>query len=65
MEGSVHSNLRYNPGIRLEVMNKTTKNLSQDSRSPGRDINRVSSEYEVEVLTTLSRRFVLWFRSET
>jgi hypothetical protein len=30
-------NLRYYPGICLEGLRKTKKNLSQDSRSPGRD----------------------------
>jgi hypothetical protein len=30
-------------------------NLSQDRRSPGRDLNPESSEYEVGVLTTRSR----------
>jgi hypothetical protein len=30
--------LRYSPGIYLEGLRKTTKNLSQYSRCPGRDL---------------------------
>jgi hypothetical protein len=33
------------------------KNLSQDTRSPGRDMNLVLPEYEAGVLTTRPRRF--------
>jgi hypothetical protein len=39
-------NLRYYPGICLEGLRKTTKNLSQDNRSPGRDLNPGPPEYE-------------------
>jgi hypothetical protein len=44
-------NLRYYPGICLEGLRKTTKNLSQDSRSP--------PEYEAGELTTQLQRSVL------
>jgi hypothetical protein len=43
------------PGI-LEVLRKTVKNLSQDSRSPGWDINSGPPDYEAGVLTTRLRR---------
>jgi hypothetical protein len=46
------------PGIRLKGLRETTKNLSQDRRSPGRDLNPEPPEYEAEVLTTRSRRSV-------
>jgi hypothetical protein len=42
--------LRYYPGIVVESLRKITKNLSQDSRSPGRDLNPGPPEYESEVL---------------
>jgi hypothetical protein len=45
-------NLRYYSGICLEGLRKTTKNLSQDSRSPGRDLDPGPPEYEAGVLTT-------------
>jgi hypothetical protein len=45
-------NLRYYPKIQLEGLRKTTKNLSQDSRSQGRDLNLGPPKYEVGVLTT-------------
>jgi hypothetical protein len=44
-------NLRYYPGICVEGLRKTMKNLSQDSRSPGRDLNPGHPEYEAGVLT--------------
>jgi hypothetical protein len=34
------------PSIFLEGLRKTTKNLSHDSRSPGRDLNTGPPEYE-------------------
>jgi hypothetical protein len=49
---------RYYPGISLEGLRKTTKNLNEDSRSPGRNLNLKSPEYE-EVLTTQTRRLVI------
>jgi hypothetical protein len=51
--------LRYYPSIRLEGLRKITKSLSQDSRSPGRDLNPGPLEYEAEVLTTRSRCWVV------
>jgi hypothetical protein len=51
-------NFRYYLGICLEGLRKTTKNLSQVSRSPGRDLNPGPPEYEAGVLTTRPRRSV-------
>jgi hypothetical protein len=51
-------NLRYYPRMCLEGLRKTTKHLSQDSRSPGRDLNPGPPEYEAGVLTTRSRHSV-------
>jgi hypothetical protein len=48
-------NLRYYPGICLEGLRKATKNFSQDSRSPGRDLNSGPPEYEAGMLTTRPR----------
>jgi hypothetical protein len=42
-------------GICLEVLRKTTKTLSQNSRSPGRDLNAGPPEYKAEMLTTRIR----------
>jgi hypothetical protein len=50
-------NLKYYPGICLEGTRKTTKSLSQDSQSPGPDLNPGPTEYE-GVLTTRLRRSV-------
>jgi hypothetical protein len=50
--------LRYYPGICLEGLWKTTKNVSRYSRSPGRDLNPGPSKYEVGVLLTRPRRSV-------
>jgi hypothetical protein len=44
--------LRYYLGICLEGLRKITKYLSQDSRSPGRHLNRGPAEYEAAALTT-------------
>jgi hypothetical protein len=41
--------LRYNAGIRVEGLRKTVKNLSQASRSPGRDLNPGPPEYKTGV----------------
>jgi hypothetical protein len=46
----------YHTGICLEGMRKTTKNLSQDSRSLDRDLNQGPPEYEVCVLSTQVRK---------
>jgi hypothetical protein len=45
-------NLRYYPGICLEGLRKNTENISQDSQSPGRDLNLRPPKYEAGVLTT-------------
>jgi hypothetical protein len=52
-------NLRYYPGIRVVRLRKTTKPMSQGSRSPGRDLNPGPPEYEAVVLTTKPRRLVV------
>jgi hypothetical protein len=49
--------LRYYPGIRMEVLRKTTKSLNRDSRAP--DLKPVPPEYKAGVLTTQPRRSVL------
>jgi hypothetical protein len=49
--------LRYSPGICLEALRRTTKNINQDSRSPGRDLYPGLPEHE-GVLTTRPRRSV-------
>jgi hypothetical protein len=41
------------PEISPEGVRKTTRNLSQDSRSPGRDLNTSPPEYKAGILTTL------------
>jgi hypothetical protein len=43
-------NLRYYPNICLEDLRKSTKNLSQDSRYPGWDLNPGPPEYDAGVL---------------
>jgi hypothetical protein len=43
-------------GIRLQELRNTKKPLSQDGRSPGRDMNLTPSEYETEVLTVRPQR---------
>jgi hypothetical protein len=48
--------LRYYSDIRLEGLRKTTQDLGQDFRSPGRDLNWRSLEYEAGVLSTRPRR---------
>jgi hypothetical protein len=52
MEGSGRGLIfKYYPGIRLEQLRKkTTRNLSQESRSPGRDLNPLLSENDAGVL---------------
>jgi hypothetical protein len=50
--------LRYYPSICLEVQRKTMKNLSQDSRFLGQDLNPRSPKYENGVLTTQPRCLV-------
>jgi hypothetical protein len=46
---------RYYPGICLEGIRETTKNISHDSRCPGRDLNTGHSIYEAGVF---KHRFV-------
>jgi hypothetical protein len=41
--------LRCYPDIRLEGLRKTAKDVSQDSLSPGRDLNPGYPEYEARV----------------
>jgi hypothetical protein len=40
----------------MEVLSKTTKILSQDSQSVGRDLNPEPPEYEARVLTIRQQR---------
>jgi hypothetical protein len=51
-------NLRYCPGICLQGLRKTTRNLNQDSRSPQRDLNPGPLEYEAGVLISRPRSSV-------
>jgi hypothetical protein len=51
--------LRYYAGICLEGVKKTTENLSQDSWSPGQDMNPGPPAYEKEVITTQPQCLVL------
>jgi hypothetical protein len=48
-------NLRLYPGICPEILMKTTKPLSQISRSPSRDLNLEPPDYEVGVLLSQPR----------
>jgi hypothetical protein len=49
-------NLKYYPCICLEILENTTKDLSQDIWSPDRDFNPRPADYEAAgVLPTLSR----------
>jgi hypothetical protein len=48
--GSIYC--RYYPGIFLDGLRKTSKTLSQDSRSLGRNLDPGPPEYEAGVLTT-------------
>jgi hypothetical protein len=48
--------LRHYPGTCLEGLRKTTKDLRQDNRSSGRDLNQGPPESEAGVLTTEPRR---------
>jgi hypothetical protein len=52
-------NLRYYLGIRFEGLRKTTKNLSQYSRSQGEDFNRGLPEYEAGELSTQPQSSVI------
>jgi hypothetical protein len=48
--------LRHYPSIHLKGLRRTTKNFSQDNRSPGQDLNPGPPEYEAGVYTTRPRR---------
>jgi hypothetical protein len=52
-------NLIYYPCICLEELSKTTKHLSQNSRSRGLNLNTRSPEYKAGMLTTRPRRSIL------
>jgi hypothetical protein len=54
-------NLRCYAGICLEKLRKTTINVSQHSRSLGKDFNPGLPAYDTWVLTTLRQRTVLSF----
>jgi hypothetical protein len=45
-------------------LEKITKNINQNNRSPRRDINQAPPEYEAGMLTTRSRRFRVNIRKE-
>jgi hypothetical protein len=51
-------NLRCYPGTLLERLSENHKKISQDSRSPARDLNLGSPEYVVGVLANQPRRSV-------
>jgi hypothetical protein len=53
--------IRYYPGVCLEGLKKTTKSLSQDSRSLGRDLKPGPPEYEAQMLNTRPRSSVLLY----
>jgi hypothetical protein len=53
--------LRYYPCICLNGAKKTTRNLSQDRQSPGRDMNLGPPEYKAAVLTIQPRCLVLCY----
>jgi hypothetical protein len=57
-EGGSGFILRQYLSIRPEGLRKTTNNLIQDSRCPGRDLNPGPSEYEAGILTTRPRHSV-------
>jgi hypothetical protein len=50
--------LRYYTGISLEGLRKTTKSLSQDSRSPGPYLKPGPPRYEAGVLTARPGRSI-------
>jgi hypothetical protein len=55
--------LRYYPGIHLQELGNTTKNISQDRQPKGRDLKPGPPEYKARVLTTRPWRSVLTFKS--
>jgi hypothetical protein len=54
--------LIYYPSFRLEGPSKTMKNLNQNSRSSGKDLNAGPLEYEALVLITRPRQTSLLLR---
>jgi hypothetical protein len=58
-------NERSYPGICLEELRKTTKILSQNSRSPGRDLNSELSEYEQGVIAVRQECSVVSYLNKT
>jgi hypothetical protein len=65
VEGSGRCLMRYYPRIYLEGLRDwldATKDLSQDNRSPGRDLSPGPPEYETGVFTIQPRRSVLSFK---
>jgi hypothetical protein len=44
----------------MEGLRKTTRNLSQDSPSPGRNLNKGPPKYEAGVLTTRPGRLIIY-----
>jgi hypothetical protein len=52
--------LKYYPGICLEELRKTSKNVSQDSQCPGRDSSQTLSDNMSEVLPLELTRSVSW-----
>jgi hypothetical protein len=60
MEGSGRGLIcRCYPGIRLEELRQNTKNLSQDSRFPGRNLNPGRPEYELGAYSGLTAAYVI------
>jgi hypothetical protein len=57
--------LRHYPGIHLKALRKITKNLSQDSRSPGRDLNQGPPEYEAGVFNHSTTTFGIFVNTVT
>jgi hypothetical protein len=55
---AVVASLKVYPGKCLERLMKTTKNLSQNNRSPDRDLSPVSLDYEAGILATQPRCLV-------
>jgi hypothetical protein len=49
-EEAIIVQLKYNPGISLEELRKTTNDLRQNSLCPDRDSNRAPPEYKSRAL---------------
>jgi hypothetical protein len=50
--GWKHRDLIYFPGVSLDGVRKSTKNLSPDGSSPGRDLNQGPLEYKTGMQAT-------------